>query len=33
MPRAKLTRTILGALGGAAVLIGVGQVWAALGSH
>jgi hypothetical protein len=33
MPRNKLTRTLLGALGGAFVLVCVGQVWAALGSH
>jgi len=33
MPQSKLTRAVVGALGGAALLIGVGQVWAALGSH
>jgi hypothetical protein len=31
--RSRLARVLIGALGGAVAFIGIGQVWAAFGSH
>jgi len=31
--RTRLARVLIGAVGGAMVFIGIGQVWAAFGSH